>query len=717
MDQTSSLQAPDVSNFIGIDVGGTHTDAIVVRGDEVIRAKAFTTADDYSRGVLGALAVAAEEAGISVEELLAETEAFVNATTLVTNAVTELKGGKVGVLVTGGFRDVFRIARGPRQNVYDDHQQVNVPDVVPRKCIVEVTERVDAQGDELVALSESEVLDGVRYLVEEQGIEALAICFLWSFRDQSHELRAREIIKEAYPDLPLTLSHDIHPVIREYERWNTAVFNAFVHRQSQIYLDRIEESLRERGFTNRLAFFQGLGGTLSPDHARTYPLFLMGSGPAGGVAGAIHLSRELGRTRVICGDMGGTSFDTTLVRDYEVGVEKRRAFGEMETGLNILDIVSIGAGGGSIVSIDTRGIPQVGPRSAGAAPGPVCYGRGGTEPTVTDAAVVLGLIDPSDYLAGRFSLDIAAAERAIDDTVATRFGWSTQEAAAGIHDLVVTKMSNALREVTVAKGHDPREFTFLAYGGTLPLFAATMARRMGVREVILPANSSVFSARGLLAADFIRRYDRTVEWMLSATTDDVLEKVNAMARELIELTHQELAEAGFSEDEITITRSGDFRFAGQVWELPVPLPDRDLTSEDGPALAAEFTRLYERNYGEGTAWSGADVMLLNYTITAVGKQSKPAFARYPPAESSDPAPAQTGTRDVYLPGRREQAVIPVYADEQFEPGFELDGPAIINAHDTTIFVPEDVQVRRDEYRNYLMTVSVDEPTKTANADS
>jgi N-methylhydantoinase A len=700
-----ALEHSDAKTFIGIDVGGTHTDAIVVRGDDVIRAKAFTTEEDYSRGVQDALAIAAEEAGMSVETLLSGTEAFVNATTLVTNAVTELKGGRVGVLVTRGFRDVFRIARGPRQNVYDDHAQTNVPDVVPRECIVEVTERVDGQGAALVSLNEGEVLDGVRYLVEEQGIEALAIGFLWSFRNTAHELRAREIVRDEFPDLPLTLSHEIHPVIREYERWNTAVFNAFVHRQSQLYLDRIEQTLRERGLTNRLAFFQGLGGTLSPEQARTYPLFLMGSGPAGGVAGAIDLARELGLKRVICGDMGGTSFDTTLVQDYEVEVAKRRAFGEMETGLNILDIVSIGAGGGSIVSIDSRGIPQVGPRSAGADPGPVCYGRGGTEPTVTDAAVILGLIDPRDYLAGRVDLDVAGAERAIDETVASEFGWSTQEAAAGIYDLVVTNMSNALREVTVAKGHDPREFTLLGYGGTLPLFAATIARRMGIRDVLLPASSSVFSARGLLAADFVRRHDRTVEVMMSSTGGDVLGEVNKMANELIAATREELAGEGFDDDDMLIARSGDFRFAGQVWELSMPLPDRDLTPEDGPALAEEFVKVYERNYGEGTAWAGSEVMLLNYTITAIGKQAKPTFPRYELADSSDAGPAEVDTRDVYLPGRREQVSVPIYADERFEPGFELMGPAVINAHDTTIYVPEDVHIRRDEYRNYLLTVN------------
>lgn len=695
-------QGSEVKTFIGIDVGGTHTDAIVVRGEEIIRAKAFTTEGDYSEGVLEALGVAAEEAGITAEQLLAETEAFVNATTLVTNAITELRGGKVGVLVTRGFRDVFRIARGPRQNVYDDHEQVNVPDVVPRQCIVEITERVDSHGDELVPLHEDEVREAARFLVEEQGIEALAIGFLWPFRNPTHEARAREIVLEAFPDLPVTLSHEIHPVVREYERWNTTLFNAFVHPKAKQYLDRVEGALRDRGLKKRLAFFQGLGGTISPDKARRYPLFLLGSGPAGGVAGAVDLAKELGLDRIICGDMGGTSFDTALVENHEVRIEKRRSFGEMETGLNMLDIISIGAGGGSIVSIDSRGVPQVGPRSAGADPGPVCYGRGGTEPTVTDAMIVLGLIDAGDYLGGRVSLDVEAAEAAMHATVADRFGWTAEEAAAGIYDLVVTNMSNALREVSVEKGYDPREFTLVGYGGTLPLFAASIAQRMGLPKVLLPANSSVFSARGLLAADFVRRYDRTVEWVTS-TNGPALAKVNEVAEEVLGEARRELAEEGFSDEEMTLVRSADFRFGGQVWELPMALPDRAITAEDGRTFAEDFAEVYERSYGKGTAWPGAEVILLNYTVTAIGKQSKPSFPKYPLAKSSDPAAALRGDRMIYLPDRREAGPVKVYSDELVDPGNEVDGPAVINAHDTTIYVPDGVRARRDEYKNYVLS--------------
>lgn len=685
--------------FIGVDVGGTHTDAVVVRGGSVRRAKSLTTLEDFSRGVVDAVRILAEDLGLSTDQLLSETEAFVNATTIVTNAITELRGASVGFLVTHGFRDVFRLTGGPRKNAYDDQNQTNVAELIMRDAVREIRERVDYRGEVLVPLVEDDVRTAARFLLEELAVEAIAVGFLWSFKNPTNELRARELIRELSAEVDISLSHEIYPVIREHERWNTALLNAFVQRDATRYLDRVESELRGRGLRGRLVFFQGLGGTITSADARRYPLFLLGSGPVGGVMASNALAQELGLANVMCGDMGGTSFDAALIETGHIRIEKRRSLGQIDTGLNMVDVVSIGAGGGSIAWIDNRGVPQVGPRSAGADPGPACYGRGGAEPTVTDAMVVLGFIDPDDYLGGRFTLRADAARTAVA-TIADQLHWSLDEAASGIHDLVVANMANALREVSVEKGRDPRSFTMIAYGGTLPLFAAQIARALEIPQVIVPQNSAAFSAYGLLTADYVRRYERTVEWPTNATGAK-LHAVNAVARELVATALRELTAQGFSEKDITLVRSGDFRFAGQVWELAMPVPDRDLTPADADRFAEEFPTIYEQNYGSGTAWKDTAVVLLNYSVTAVGRQTKPRWPRVPSIASEDASAALRGAREVCVPN---QGVVkmPIYDDLALQPGNAIDGPAIINAHDTTLYLPLGARVRRDRLMNYVL---------------
>ena len=468
------------------------------------------------------------------------------------------------------------------------------------------------------------------------------------------------------------------------------------------YIEQVEAELRGRGLRGRLSFFQGLGGTIAPGDARRYPIFLLGSGPVGGVMGANALALELGVENVLCADMGGTSFDASLIEANEVRIEKRRVLGQLDTGLNMVEVVSIGAGGGSVAWIDARGVPQVGPQSAGSLPGPACYGRGGSEPTVTDALLVLGYIDPDDYLGGRHRLDRDAAEQALA-TLLDPLGWSIEAAAAGIHDLVVVNMANALREISVEKGRDPREFVMVAYGGALPLFALEIARLLEVPRVVVPENSSAFSAFGLLTTDYVRRFERTVEWVTTGTGDE-LARVNTVVDSLVAQALEDLRGQGFAGDEITLVRTGDFRFEGQVWELTMPVPERDLSAADGERFAAEFPVVYERSYGPGTAWKGSPVVLLNYSVTAIGRQGKPPRVRQSAAEGTDPSEARRGERLVYSFAEREPIPMPVYDDLLLRAGHELAGPAIINAHDTTIFVPAGARARRDDLMNYHMTL-------------
>ncbi|MCW3010035.1 MAG: hydantoinase/oxoprolinase family protein [Solirubrobacterales bacterium] len=686
--------------FIGVDVGGTHTDVSVVFEGRVERGKALTTYDDFSRGVLEAVEVASANYGLSMEEMLANTRLFINGTTVVTNAITQLRGSRVGVLVTSGFKDAFRLAGGPRTTEIDDHLQLNVPDLIDRRALAEIDERVDWSGTVLVPLDKEQVQAEARRLVEEVGVDALAVCFLWSHANGEHELAAEAAIKEIYPDMFVTPSHRVFPVEGETRRWTTAVLNSFVQDRADVYLTSLNEKLRSSGLEGGLAFFQGLGGGISLDKARQYPLGLLGSGPAGGAIGANELAKRMGKKRVLLGDMGGTSFDTGIIVDNEIHIDKNLELGPFMTGVNLVDVISVGAGGGSIGWVSERGVPQVGPHSAGSTPGPAALGRGGEEPTVTDAMVTLGFIDPDNYLAGRVQLKPELSKGALDARFGERFGWSTDEAAAAMHDLVVVNMANAVREVSVGKGHDPRDFLFLAYGGTLPLFASQIAERLNISTIVIPRNSSVFCALGLLSSDYVMRFDQGVGWDLSKP--EGVGKVNEAADQMVEDAIAQMESEGFPRDQITVQRTGDLRFQGQTYELTVPMPERPLTEDDATALFDAFLAQYEQTYGKGTAWEGVPASLINYSVTVTGAQERPELSK----ASKNGGPAANlvrETREVFLPGERRREQVPIIDDSSFTVGARVEGPAIIDASDTTIYVPPGTTAERDEYMNYVLT--------------
>lgn len=684
---------------IGVDVGGTHTDLILATADGLTRSKAFTTHGNYSEGILNAVDIAASQIGKTRAEVLAGSAAFVNGSTIVTNAITELRGAKVGVLITRGFKDTFRLAGGPRTADLDDQTQVSPPDVITRDCIEEISERVQSDGQTVVKLNDHEVRAAVIRL-REKGVEAVAVCFLWSFNDPTNEKRAAEIVREEMPDTFVTLSSEVHPVIGEYPRFMTAVFNCLSHRATTRYVEGLRTKLEAEGFSGALTFFQGIGGSVAADAVQAKPVTLMQSGPAGGVMGARYAAERLGLTDILVGDMGGTSFDTAVLPNLEPAIAKKATFGPFHTGINMIDIVSVGAGGGSIASIDARGVPQVGPHSAGSEPGPAAYGRGGTRPTVTDANVILGLIDPDNYLKGRHSMDVEAAKHAVDHQIGLPLGWSTNHAAAAIFDLAVIEMANALRVVSIERGHDPRDFTFFSYGGGLGLFAVEICRRLAIPHIVIPDNSSAFSAYGVLIADYVRQYERTVSWDLSDSSQ--IERVNAIARTMIETAVKDASTEGISADALQIERSGDFRFLGQTYEVSVPLDNRDFQPEDAARMAIDFPAIYERNYGQGTAWEGSPVQLVNLSVRAVHKRSKPTEREQPQrGYSRDPQPKSQ--RTVFLPIERREATIPVYAESVLEPGTTISGPAIIDVGDTTIYLPEGSSSTRDHLFNFRIT--------------
>jgi N-methylhydantoinase A len=687
--------------FIGVDVGGTHTDVSIVYDGRVERGKALTTYDDFSRGVLEAVDVASANFELPLEEVLRRTQLFINGTTVVTNAITQLRGSRVGVIITTGFRDAFRLAGGPRTTELDDHLQVNVPDIVDRRAISEVDERIDWSGTVLVPVNLEQVRTEAKRLVEEMGCDALAVCFLWSHANNEHELAAEAAIKELYPHVFVTPSHRVFPVEGETRRWTTAILNSFVQDRADVYLTSVNDKLRGAGLSGGLAFFQGLGGGISLEKARDYPLGLLGSGPAGGAIGANELAKRMGKTRVLLGDMGGTSFDTGIIVDNEIRIEKNLELGPFMTGVNLVDVVSVGAGGGSIGWVSERGVPNVGPHSAGSTPGPAALDRGGTEPTVTDAMVTMGFIDPENYLSGRVKLKPELSRGALDATFGARYGWSTEESAAAMHDLVVVNMANAVREVSVGKGHDPREFLFLAYGGTLPLFASQIAERLGISTIVIPQNSSVFCALGLLSSDYVMRFDQGVGWDLSKP--DGVGRVNRIADQMVADAIAQMESEGFARDQITVQRSADVRFHGQAYELPMEMPARPLTEDDAPALFNSFVKTYEQTYGEGTAWKGVPASLINYSVTVTGRQERPDLARRAERNGHDASELHREMRRVFLPSQREWGEVPVIEDASFPVGVRVQGPAIIDEGDTTIYVPPGTTAERDEYMNYVLT--------------
>ena len=684
-------------NRIGIDIGGTFTDVVVARDDGfIVRDKALTTPAEYTDGILAALERAAAHAGKTLAEILGETENIVNGTTVVTNTIAQLTGRKVGLLTTRGFKQQIYIHRGMRQVELDLQKDIPPPEIVRLRMVAEIDERVDRLGNVLVPVDVEQVKVAVRDLVERERIEALAICFLWSFRYPEHERTAGAAVKELYPDMFVTLSSEIYPRIREYERMNTAILNSFVSEGAESYIQKLTERLGEFGLPEgRITFMQSLGGQLSAEEGTEEPIQLTHSGPVGGVVAATHFAEQLGLGDVITADVGGTSFDTALIKDQRPTYAHRTRINRLLTGLSTIDIHAIGAGGGSVAWVDERGIPQLGPRSAGANPGPACYGQGGEEPTLTDVNLVLGLIDPHNFWGGALTLDVDAAERAVE-RVAREIGRSPREAAAGLYEIAVNNISTAMATVSLARGHDPRDFTVIGYGGAAGLMLAEVCVDLGVRKLIVPRVAATFSAYGLLFSDAIRSYATTAEWLIESGSIDGL---NALYDRLQQRAVEALTAQGFAESEIVVAREADVKWVGQSFEIPMDMPSQRLSEDDRVTLEQTFIETYERLYGSGTAWQGFPIELHTARVVATGRTDKPPLPKDGGTAPHDAAQAQTGSREVFL-SANGQGAVPAHDGPSLEPGMTVAGPAVVDDVDTTLYVPESVQLVIDPWRNY-----------------
>ncbi|MEV7284813.1 hydantoinase/oxoprolinase family protein [Streptomyces sp. NPDC093252] len=691
---------------MGTDVGGTFTDLVVLQDQHTPRLfKSPTTPHDRSEGVIAALGLAAGSYGRDLPSFCEDIVYFAHGTTAATNALIERKGAPTALLTTRGFTDTMLIQRsmtswvgmGAATGHYSRRR--NAGQIVPRARLVGITERIDASGAEVVALDEQEVRDTLR-LLREDGVGALAVSFLWSFVNGDHEAAVARIVREEWPEVYLTLSHEVAPVIGEYERSATTVVNSYLGPVIRDYVANLENRLRSAGFAGDFSIMDSGGGVMRAEDAARRSASMLTSGPAGGVLASTALSRRLGHSHVITSDMGGTSFDVGLIIDGEPVVERVSEVGGLHLALPRIKVTAIGAGGGSIAGVDESGVLVVGPESAGSVPGPACYARGGDRPTVTDADVVLGIIDPARFLGGRMPLDRSLAEKAIREHVADPLGLTVEEAAAGIQRVADNQMADLLRKVTVEQGHDPRDFVVYAYGGAGPTHAYAYTEAAGIATLVVPPTSTVHSAYGTVTSDRYRAVQTTeVHRTPPGAADPAAhldaERINATLDELAARCREDLD----GDPRIRLSRIAYLKFRRQSHELPVAVPDGEVTTEVLRGLITEFRTVYERIYGAGTALLGAGVEI--HTLRVEGRVGVTDVSEGDYPGTQDTGAARLGERDVHFPGTGRVST-GVHRGEDLGPGAALRGPAILEFAGTTVVIGPSQSLTVDRHSNLVI---------------
>jgi N-methylhydantoinase A len=664
---------------IGIDVGGTFTDAILIDGEtgKLHSAKAFTTPKDRASGVIDAIRAVIAEAEIDPARI----GEVVHGSTTGTNALIERTGAKAGLLVTAGFRDVLEIGRvmRPAEGLYDMSVDRPAP-LVRRYLCLEAYERIGPHGEVIVPLDDASVEQACDVFAQH-GVEAVAICFLFSFLNSAHERRAAAIVERLLPGIHLSESHLVSPEYREYERASTTVMNSYLAPVMTSYLDHLKTRIDEVLDKARLFIIQANGGATTVEIARHRAVATVNSGPAGGVVAAAWYGREHGRDRIVSVDMGGTSFDIGLVENGVSQVTTEGNFQGLPVKLPIIDLHIIGAGGGSIAWIDAGGALNVGPKSAGAEPGPACYGRGGTAATVTDANLVLGRLDPKLFHGGQTPLDVGAARTAVTD-IGHQIGLSVEEAALGIIKVVNANMVKGIATVTVQRGIDVREFALLSFGGAGGVHAVDLAESLDMAEVIVPPLPGVFSALGLLAADVRHDYVAALGGVISTVANP--DSIERLFHGMEKTARDVLASEGFPDDAVRLVRSMDLKVVGQTYELNVELPQAGPVSKQGvDLLVAAFGRLYRERYA--FFYEGEAIELVNLRLAAIGVRKAIRLAQFE-SETDDPGPARIARRPVYLDkiGFREANV---FDRGRLRPGMVIHGPAIVEEPTSVTLIP------------------------------
>jgi len=688
-----------------VDVGGTFTDlAFFVadlprEGQEVVTAKTDTTPPEFERGVLNVLA----KSGVSLPEV-----AFMaHGTTVVINAITERTGARTGLITTEGFRDVLEIARGNRPDFFNLHY-VKPPPFVPRRLRRELPGRLAQDGRERRPLD----LGPLRSIVEDfraAGVEAVAICLLNSYADPRHEQAVAERVRERWPGVSVVASHEITREWREYERMSTAVLSAYVQPATERYLGRLSDGVRGRGFAGQLYIMQSNGGVDLVERAKSIPITMVESGPASGFWGAAEVGRLIGEPNVLALDVGGTTAKCSLIEGGQVRivsdywVERSRRSAGYPAMVPVVDVVEIGQGGGSIASVDEFGKLHVGPRSAGAVPGPAAYGRGGREATTTDANLALGRINPQYFCGGEIVADMAAVRRALG-AVADQLGVDSDAAASGIIRIADNNMVNALKLVSVNRGYDPRDFTLVAFGGGGGLHAVALATELGIRRVVIPRAADVFSAWGMLMSDLRRDYFVT---RLLRLEPDSADPLGLLLDEICARALAQFEREGIAPAQVSFVRYGKLRYENQEHAVEVPLPEGEIGATAMSEIAGRFHIAYEREY---TYRLDSPVELVGVHVVATADVGKLAPAPLP-RTGRRLADARKGSRRVdYAIDGIEEADI--YVGELLEPGSRFDGPAIVEARSSTVVVRPGHEVAVDDYGSMLISV----PTRSSEDD-
>ncbi|MFB6101294.1 MAG: hydantoinase/oxoprolinase family protein [Haloplanus sp.] len=668
---------------VGVDVGGTFTDVVVAGADGLAMLKVPSTPDAPDRGVLDGLDAAGTDADLDPSAV----GFFAHGTTVATNALLEREWAETALVTTDGFRDAVEIGRQTRPDLYDLHAEKPSP-VVERDRRYEVPERLDRRGEVVEPLDE-DAARAVARAVADADVESVAVAFLFAFEDDSHERRMRDLLREEGVDCETSLSSEVLPEIREYERTLATTINAALKPVMNRYLGRLEEGVADAGVPAALKVMQSNGGVASASVTRERPVNTLLSGPAAGVRGAAHVAGESDFDDVLTMDMGGTSCDVSLVRDGDPVVTTEGQVGGYPVNVPMVDVHTIGAGGGSIAWVDEGGSLRVGPRSAGADPGPICYGRGGTDPTVTDAHLLLGRIDPDSFFTG--SADEGVVRSAVREAIAEPLGLGVREAAQGIIDVANANMERALRVVSVERGHDPRDFSLVAYGGAGPLHAAELAAELDVPRVVVPRSAGVLSALGLLISDVV--YEDGVSAIRPWDGVDA-DDLTARFEELERAGRERLDDEGFPADRRRFERAVDLRYRGQSFDLRVPVPAGRLDAATLDTVAGRFHERHERRYGHASP--DEPVELVTIRLRSRGVVDPPALSM--DEGTADPTPRTT--RPASFGG--ESRSTPVYDRATLGPGATLDGPAVIEGVESTAIVPPGADASVDDLGNVVI---------------
>ena len=691
---------------LGVDIGGTFTDAVLLSeaSGETRIAKVPSTPADPSRGFLDAVERILGDAGVAPDAV----SYLVHGTTVATNSLIEGKTPRTAFITTEGFRDMLEIGRQVRPTLYDVHFEKPRP-LVPRDLCFEVRERLDAGGRELAPLDEAAV-HGIAGTLAEKEVVSVAVCLLHAYLNPVHERRIGELLRAHDDGLVISLSSEVCPEFREYFRASTTIINACVRPVLARYLRDIEHRLRDRGMTAELLIMQSSGGVLTFETGAEKPAYMVESGPAAGVIVANYVAGALGHANAISFDMGGTTAKVGLILDgrpsitkeYEVGAQANPGVGQARASgypirTPVIDLVEIGAGGGSIAWVDPGGILRVGPRSAGADPGPICYGQGGEEPTITDANLVLGRLDPAYFLGGEMGLSVDAARDGIARRCAGPMNLDTVACAHGIVEIANAAMTNALRVMTVQRGYDPRDLVMVAFGGAGPLHANRLCAEMKIGLLIVPPSPGTASALGLLVTDLKHEFSRTR--IMEEGAED-LDEINRVFASMEAEGRAVLQREGLADESIAFVRQVEMRYAGQSHELAIDFPAGEATAGTLAGLRERFHTEHDRSYGHG--YPEEPTELVNFRLSALGSIRKPRLREVAP-QSGPVSEARKGTRQVCFDAAGGFVPTPIYDRRRLAAGHRLDGPAVVEETDSTTLVLPGYTVAVDRYANLLIS--------------